>query len=30
VVLNLMMVYMIVSHEHRCRTLLKELQDGKY
>ncbi len=30
VVLNLMMVYMIVSHEHRCKTLLKELQDGKY
>jgi len=30
VVLNILLVYMVARHEKMCRTLTKELQDGKY
>ena len=30
VIFNAMMVYMIATHEHHCKTLLGELQAGKY
>ena len=30
VVLNIMLGYMVLSHEHRCNTLTKDLRNGKY
>ncbi len=30
IVLNALLVYMIVRHEHICRDFTKELKDGKY
>lgn len=30
IVLNALLVYMIIRHEHICRNFTKELQDGKY